>query len=109
MEKDILKIATQLNSLSMTYDYKDWESILTSDIRDIFKRDVNISSKKKYPWLTIQTITELFEASLFIKLPDVQEISCTVTHMKFSMNRLTGKLIFFLQFFYLIGLKYLFL
>lgn len=91
MEEDILKIATQLNILSMTYDHKDWESIFTSGIRDIIKSDVKTTSKNKFPWLAIQSITELNEGSLLIKLPDVQETYCTVSHVKFSMDRLAGK------------------
>ncbi|XP_011503485.1 PREDICTED: UPF0378 protein KIAA0100 [Ceratosolen solmsi marchali] len=92
MKNDILKIAIQLNCLSMTYDYKDWESILTNDVHDIFKQDVNTSQKKKFSWLTIQIITELYDVSLFIKLPDVHETSCSVTHAKFSMSRLTDNI-----------------
>lgn len=91
MEENILKVATQLNNLSMTYDYKDWESILTSSAGDILKSDVKTSSKNTFAWLQVHTITELYETSLFIKLPEVQETSCTLTHAKFCMDRLTGK------------------
>ena len=90
MEESILKIATQLNSLSMTYDHKDWETILSSSARDILKPSLNPSSKNKFSWLEIQTMTELYDGSLFIKLPDVQETSCTIAHVKFSMDRLAG-------------------
>lgn len=93
MEKNVLKIATQLNSLSMTYDHKDWESVFTSGARDILKLDVT-SSENKLSWLEIQTNTELYEGALFIKLPEVQETSCSVAHVKFSMGRLAGKSIF---------------
>ncbi|OXU27590.1 hypothetical protein TSAR_008120 [Trichomalopsis sarcophagae] len=89
MEENILKVATQLNNLSMTYDYKDWESILTSSAEDILRSDVKTSSKNSFAWLQVHTITELYEGSLFIKLPEVQETSCTVTHVKFCMDRLT--------------------
>ncbi|XP_058805315.1 protein hobbit isoform X2 [Phymastichus coffea] len=91
MGEDILKISTQLNSLSITYDHKDWESIFSSGIRDIIRSDVKTTSKNKFHWLTIQTVTEFYEGSLLIKLPDVQETSCTVAHVKFSMDRLAEK------------------
>ncbi|XP_014209605.1 protein KIAA0100 [Copidosoma floridanum] len=87
LEENILKVATQLNSLSMTYDHKDWESMLSYGVKDILKPNISTSPKNKFPGLKIQAITELYEASLFIKLPEVEETFCTVAHVKFSMDR----------------------
>ncbi|CAB0042152.1 unnamed protein product [Trichogramma brassicae] len=87
LDNNVLKIVTQLSNLSMTYDHKDWESIVVSGARDILKPDINYSSENRFSWLEIQTSTELYEGSLFVKLPDVQETSCSVSHVKFSMGR----------------------
>lgn len=100
MKENILKIATQVNNLALTYDHKDWEPILANGARDLFKPDINSSPKNKFSWLQVQTVTELYEGSLLIKLPEVQETSCSVTHIKFSMDRLEGKLIYFTIFLY---------
>ncbi|XP_014224965.1 protein KIAA0100 isoform X1 [Trichogramma pretiosum] len=87
LDNNVLKIVTQLSNLSMTYDHKDWESIVVSGARDILKPDINYSSENRFSWLEVQTSTELYEGSLFVKLPDVQETSCSVSHVKFSMGR----------------------
>ena len=86
MEEDVLGIMTQLNSLSVTYDHKDWEQILLSSAKDIPTPDVAIASNRKFPWIELRMVTELREGSLIVKLPDVQEASCSVSLIKFSMN-----------------------
>jgi len=90
MEENDLFIAIQLNNLSVMYDYKDWESFLYNE-NDISKPVNNMSLENKLPNLEIRLTTELYESSLNIKLPNVQEASCGVAHMKFSLNSSTGE------------------
>ncbi|XP_034951381.1 protein KIAA0100 [Chelonus insularis] len=89
MKNDVLRIETCLNSLHMTYDHRDWESLLSNNNQDISTPDVKITSKNKFSWLEIQTKTELYDGSLIVRLPDVQEASCGVTHVSVSFNRCT--------------------
>lgn len=70
----------------MTYDHKDWEQILMSSAKDILTPNVTIASNRKLPWIELRTITELREGSLTIKLPEVQEASCSLAFVKFSVN-----------------------
>ncbi|XP_015603116.1 protein KIAA0100 isoform X2 [Cephus cinctus] len=88
MEDDVLQINTQLNNLAVTYDHRDWESLLFSGGKDIPKPDVNISSTRKLPWLEIRADTELYDGNLIVKLPDAQEAACGVAHIKFSFHRI---------------------
>ncbi|XP_066587198.1 protein hobbit isoform X2 [Prorops nasuta] len=90
VEEEILIIALQLNSLSMAYDHKDWESIIYNNEAEIAKPVSNMSFARKLPWLEIRTTTELYDASLIVKLPDVHKTSCGVAHMKFSQNMYSG-------------------
>ncbi|XP_043472200.1 protein KIAA0100 isoform X2 [Leptopilina heterotoma] len=86
LEEDVLAIMTQLNCLSMIYDHKDWEQILSSSAKDIPTPNVTIASNRKLPWIKLKTVTELREGSLTIKLPDVQEASCSLAFVKCSVN-----------------------
>jgi len=72
------------------YDHKDWESFLYTE-NDISKPVNNMSLKNKLPNFEITLTTELYDSSLNIKLPNVQEASCGVAHMKFSLNSSIGK------------------
>ena len=91
MEENVLRISTQLNCLSVIYDHKDWESFLQPVSNNEFSQtNINIPSSNKFEWLKIETITEVYEGSLIILLPDVQETYCNVAHVKFSMNRTAG-------------------
>lgn len=93
LKENILKVATQVNNLALTYDHKDWESILAHGTKDIFKSEIGTSSSNKFSWLQVQTITELYDGSLLIKLPDVQETSCCVNTIKLSVDKLKGQLV----------------
>ncbi|CAL1687541.1 unnamed protein product [Lasius platythorax] len=86
LEENISFISIQLNTLSIMYDHKDWESLLYINENDISKPVSNISLKNRLPNFEVTLNTELYDSSLNIKLPDVQEASCSVTHMKFSLN-----------------------
>jgi len=90
MEENGLFIAIQLNNLSVMYDHKDWESFLYTE-NDISKPVNNMSLKNKLPNFEVTLTTELYDSSLNIKLPNVQEASCGVAHMKFSLNSSIGK------------------
>lgn len=79
-----------MNNLSIIYDHKDWESLLYIDENDISKPVSDISLINKLPNFEVTLTTELYDSSLNIKLPDVQEAFCGVTHMKFSLNSSTG-------------------
>lgn len=81
------------------YDHKDWELLLYNNQNDISKPVSNISLKNRLPNFEITLNTELYDSSLNIKLPDVQEASCSVTHMKFSLNLSAGALyLFFIKY-----------
>ncbi|XP_029672789.1 protein KIAA0100 isoform X1 [Formica exsecta] len=86
LEENILFIAIQLNTLSIIYDHKDWELLLYNNESGISKPVSNISLKNRLPNFEITLNTELYDSSLNIKLPDVQQAACSVTHMKFSLN-----------------------
>ncbi|OAD59560.1 hypothetical protein WN48_08668 [Eufriesea mexicana] len=88
MDEDILQIATQISNLSIIYDHKDWETILCNTNDEISRPVGSITLKNKLPWLDIRVNTELYDSSLCIKLLDVHEASCGVSHMKFSLNTL---------------------
>lgn len=92
MEENILFISVQLNNLSIMYDHRDWESLLYTNESDISKPVGEISLKDRLPSFEVRLDTELYDSSLNIKLPDVQEASCGVAHMKFSLNSSTGTL-----------------
>ncbi|KAK0160967.1 hypothetical protein PV328_008311 [Microctonus aethiopoides] len=88
MKKDVLRIETLINSLYITYDHRDWEAILPNEDQNISTSPVNITSKTKLSWLKIQSTTELHDGSLIVRLPDVQEASCGVSHISISIDRL---------------------
>lgn len=90
MEENVLFISVQLNNLSLMYDHRDWESLLYTNENDISKPVSDISLKDRLPSFEVRLDTELYDSSLNIKLPDVQEASCGVAHMKFSLNSSTG-------------------
>lgn len=90
MEENILCVDIQLNNLSILYDHRDWELLLYNNENDISKPVSNISLKDRLPSFEIALNTELYDSSLNIKLPDVQEASCGVAHMKFALNSSTG-------------------
>lgn len=92
LEENILFVAIQLNTLSIIYDHKDWELLLYNNESGISKPVSNISLKNRLPNFEITLNTELYDSSLNIKLPDVQEAACSVTHMKFSLNLSAGAL-----------------
>lgn len=94
MEENVLFIIVQLNNLSIMYDHRDWESLLHMSENDISKPVSDMSWKDKLPDLEVRLDTELYDSSLNVKLPDVQETSCGVAHMKFSLNSSTGMLCF---------------
>ncbi|KYN16568.1 hypothetical protein ALC57_11077 [Trachymyrmex cornetzi] len=91
MEENILCVDIQLNNLSILYDHRDWELLLYNNENDISKPVSNMSLKDRLPSFEIALNTELYDSSLNIKLPDVQEASCGVTHMKFVLNSSTDK------------------
>ncbi|XP_043282717.1 protein KIAA0100 isoform X2 [Venturia canescens] len=91
MKDDVLRIESQLNSLYMTYDPRDWESIISNATQDIPTPDVHIASTAKFPWLEIQATTELHDGSLIVRLPDVPDVPdacCSVAHVSLSLDRL---------------------
>lgn len=90
MEQNVLQIDTQINSLSIIYDHKDWETILCNTDHEISRPVGSITLKNKLPWLDVRVTTEFYDSSLSVKLLDVDEVSCGVAHMKFSLNTLTG-------------------
>lgn len=92
VEQDVLQIATQINSLSIIYDHKDWETILCSTDQEISRPVGSVTLRNKLPWSDVRVNTELYDSSLSIKLVDVDEVSCGVAHMKFSLNSLTDSL-----------------
>ncbi|XP_012140233.2 bridge-like lipid transfer protein family member hobbit [Megachile rotundata] len=89
VEQDILQIATQVNSLSVIYDHKDWETVLCTTDNEVPRSMGSMTFKNKLPWSDIRVNTELYDSSLCVKLLDVHEASCGVAHMKFSINTLT--------------------
>ena len=89
MKDDVIHIESQLNSLHMTYDPRDWEAILPNVAQDIKTPDVQIPSTAKFPWLEIQAITELNDASLVVRLPDVQDVCCSVANVSLTLERLS--------------------
>ncbi|KAG5341355.1 K0100 protein, partial [Acromyrmex heyeri] len=91
MEENILCVDIQLNNLSILYDHRDWELLLYSNENNISKPVSNMSLKDRLPSFEITLNTELYDSSLNVKLPDVQEASCGVTHMKFVLNSSTDK------------------
>jgi len=95
MEKNVLCVDVQLNNLSIMYDHRDWELLLYSNENNISRPVSNISLKDRLPNFEITLNTELYDSSLNIKLPDVQEASCGVAHMKFALNSI-GEPCFFL-------------
>lgn len=90
MEKNVLFVSVQFNNLSVIYDHKDFESLLYTSENDISKPVSEISLKDRLPNFEVTLNIELYDSSLNIKLPNVQEASCGVTHMKFSLNSSTG-------------------
>lgn len=98
MEENVLCIDVQLNNFSIMYDHKDWESLLYGDENNISKPVSSISLKDRLPNFEITLNAELYDSSLNIKLPDVQEASCGVAHMKFALNSSTGRLYLFFLF-----------
>lgn len=90
VEQNVLQIATQINSLCIIYDHKDWETILCSTDQDVSRPVGNVTLKNSLPWLDVRVNTELYDSSLSVKLLNVDEVSCSVAHMKFSLNTLTG-------------------
>lgn len=97
MEENVLCVDVQLNNLSIMYDHKDWELLLYNSENDISKPVSNISLKDRLSSFEITLNAELYDSSLNIKLPDVQETSCGVAHMKFALNSI-GRLCFFFFF-----------
>ncbi|XP_020279424.1 protein KIAA0100 [Pseudomyrmex gracilis] len=91
MEKNVLFVSVQFNNLSVIYDHKDFESLLYTNENDISKPVSEISLKDRLPNFEVTLNIELYDSSLNIKLPNVQEASCGVTHMKFSLNSSTDK------------------
>ncbi|XP_076169886.1 bridge-like lipid transfer protein family member hobbit [Ptiloglossa arizonensis] len=89
VEQNVLQIDTQINSLSIIYDHKDWETILCNTDHEISRPVGSITLKNKLPWLDVRVTTEFYDSSLSVKLLDVDEVSCGVAHMKFSLNTLT--------------------
>lgn len=94
MEENVLCVDVQLNNLSIMYDHKDWEVLLYNGENDISKPVSSISLKDRLSSFETTLNAELYDSSLNIKLPDVQETSCGVTHMKFALNS-TGRSGFF--------------
>jgi len=92
MEENVLFIAVQLNNLSIIYDHRDWESLLYANENDISKPVSDTSLIDKLLNFEVTLTTELYDSSFNIKLPDVQEASCGVTHIKFSLNSFIGTL-----------------
>ncbi|XP_014476959.1 PREDICTED: protein KIAA0100 [Dinoponera quadriceps] len=90
LEENVLFVSVQLNNLSIMYDHRDWESLYTNE-NDISKPVSGISLRDRLPSFEMRLDTELYDSSLNIKLPDVQEASCGVAHMKFSLNSSTDK------------------
>lgn len=90
MEKNVLFISEQFNNLSIMYDHRDWESLLYTNENDFSEPVTNISLKDRLPTFEVRLDTELYDSSLNVKLPDVQEASCGVAHMKFSLNSALG-------------------
>lgn len=90
MEENVLFIAVQLNNLTIMYDHKDWESLLYINENDISKPVSDMSLMDRLPGFEVRFDIELYDSSLNVKLPDVQEASCGVAHMKFSLNSSTG-------------------
>ncbi|XP_053971021.1 protein hobbit [Hylaeus volcanicus] len=86
VEQNVLQIATQINTLSIIYDHKDWETILCSTDHEISEPVGSITLKNKLPWLDVRVNTEFYDSSLSVKLLDVDEVSCGVARMKFSLN-----------------------
>lgn len=76
------------------YDHRDWESLLYTNENEFSKPVSGISWKDRLPTLEVKLDTELYDSSLNIKLPDVQEASCGVAHMKFSLNSVSGMFLF---------------
>ncbi|XP_015524843.1 protein KIAA0100 [Neodiprion lecontei] len=91
LEEDVLRIATQLHNLSVTFDYADWDTVLLSSSYDMSKPDVDLTSNKNFSWPGIRAITDLYGGNLFIKLPDSQEASCGLSHVKLSLDRIADK------------------
>lgn len=102
LEENILCVDVQLNNLSILYDHKDWEMLLYSNENDISRPVSSISLKDRLPSLEVTLNAELYDSSLNVKLPDVQEASCGVAHMKFALNSFTGRSCFLFFFFALI-------
>ncbi|CAG5089025.1 Similar to KIAA0100: Protein KIAA0100 (Homo sapiens) [Cotesia congregata] len=87
LKEDVLRVETLLNNLYITYDYQDWELILANQNQEVSKSEASIPAKNKFPWLEIQTTAELHEGLMVVRLPDVPEASCSVTHIDVSINR----------------------
>lgn len=101
----MLRIATQLNNLYVTYDHADWEYVLSGTSGKTPESEVYQKTKRRLPWFEIRAVTELYEGGLFIKLPDSQEASCGLSHVKLSLDRIAGKMLFTIRdlFFSLMG------
>lgn len=90
MKDDVIRVESQLNCLYMTYDPRDWESIISNAAQDIPTPDVHMASTAKFPWLEIQAVTELHDGSLVVRLPDVPDASCSVAHVSLSLDKPPG-------------------
>lgn len=64
--------------------------MLCSADHEISRPVTGINFKNKLPWLDVRVNTELYDSFLSVKLLDVDEVSCGVAHMKYSLNTLTG-------------------
>ncbi|XP_076649590.1 bridge-like lipid transfer protein family member hobbit isoform X1 [Halictus rubicundus] len=89
VDRNILEIATQIHNLSIIYDRKDWETMFCNPDHEISRPVTGITFKNKLPWSDVRVNTELYDSSVNVKLFDVDEISCGVTHVKYSLNTLT--------------------
>lgn len=90
-----IHISTLINNLSMIYDHKDWESLIVYNTEHEISTPVtNLSWKNQFSLFQVYVGTELFDGSIIIKLPSVQEASCGVSHMKYSFNLSPGIITF---------------
>ncbi|KAG7211126.1 hypothetical protein KM043_010452 [Ampulex compressa] len=87
VEENVLHVTTQISNLAITYDHRDWETILLCSGERANAVPVGrVSLQDKFPWFEFRINTELYDSTLLVKLPDVQEVSCGVAHMKSSLG-----------------------
>ncbi|XP_063972266.1 protein hobbit isoform X1 [Diachasmimorpha longicaudata] len=87
----ILRIDTRLTNLSLTYDHRDWESLLSINRPTI--PTSRVPSQSKFPWIQrIKTTTDLQDGSCTVRLPDVPEVSFGLYHINLELNRLGSDL-----------------